>query len=332
MYDAISVLLPTFNRAESLKATLGHLARLDRSNLEVEFVVIDNNSSDHTKRVIESFKGRMPLRPLFQRKPGKNAALNVALKKGGLGGVIVFTDDDVLPQRDWLVQIALACRRQPDYDVFGGKTYVVWPSESVPAWATSSAIIGWGFASNEDLGDWEGPYPAKRYPVGFNYWVRKEAMGNRRFNESLGPAPAARIIGDETAFQMDLQRAGHKILYCSRAVVGHCVQPELLTVEGMYRRARSAGRSAPHVAGLRRQKLFDTHPFCWRVLRYASLLRHGALYLLALFHPKHTTGIEARILALRELTSDREMLRLSRQTTSSPPHRKTTPRPTVTSH
>jgi glycosyltransferase involved in cell wall biosynthesis len=326
MYDTISVLLPTFNRASSLKETLTNLAALDRTNLQVEFVVIDNNSTDSTKRVIDSFKKRLPLRPLFQRTPGKNAALNLALRKGGLGDVTVFTDDDILPQRDWLVQIALACRRQPAYDLFGGKTYVVWPQESVPAWATSRRIIGWGFACNDDLGDGEGLYPEGRYPVGFNYWVRTRAIGTQRFDESLGPVPAGRTLGDETQFQMALERAGHKILYCSRAIVGHRIQPELVTVEGIYRRALSTGRSTPHVSGLSRQQLFNKLPLCWRLLRYVSLLRHGAVYLLGLFHPKHDKGIEARILALREMAADREMLRVSRLKGWEPPPQRTVAR------
>ena len=48
----ISVLIATYNRAEIIRQTLESMTGLDREGISIEFVVVDNNSSDHTKEVI----------------------------------------------------------------------------------------------------------------------------------------------------------------------------------------------------------------------------------------------------------------------------------------
>ncbi|HRH78530.1 MAG TPA: glycosyltransferase, partial [Cellvibrionaceae bacterium] len=55
MSPLISLVLCTYNNADSLKITLAQLAaqQLDQPHL-VEFIVINNNSSDHTQAVIEA--------------------------------------------------------------------------------------------------------------------------------------------------------------------------------------------------------------------------------------------------------------------------------------
>jgi hypothetical protein len=314
--------MPTYNRAAQLARTLASFERLDRRHIAVELIIIDNNSTDDTARVITSCAERLPIRRLFQPKPGKNAALNLALDQPELGELVVFTDDDVTPREDWLRQIAAITDRWPDCDLFGGKTYVVWPYEPVPAWAQSPAILGWGFASNADLGDGERLYPPGRYPVGFNYWVRREAIGELRFDEHLGPRPERRILGDENKFQRDLQQTGTAIVYAGGAVVGHRVEPELVTPAGILNRAVATGRSTPHLFGLPRRQLLDRHPVMWYLLRAASLARYGARYLLSRLHPNRDARIVRRAIALRELAAGWEMLRLARRrVTASTPRR-----------
>ena len=48
-YSDISVVIATHNRAEILRQTLESMAKLNRDNLSVEFVIVDNNSTDRTK-------------------------------------------------------------------------------------------------------------------------------------------------------------------------------------------------------------------------------------------------------------------------------------------
>jgi glycosyltransferase involved in cell wall biosynthesis len=76
----VTVLMPTFNRATVLRATLEAMCRVRTRGLSAEFVVIDNASTDATPQVLKEFAARLPLRWLRETAPGKSNALNRALR------------------------------------------------------------------------------------------------------------------------------------------------------------------------------------------------------------------------------------------------------------
>jgi glycosyltransferase involved in cell wall biosynthesis len=125
------------------------MAKLQNEGLAVEITVVDNNSTDQTKSVVESFSGQLPLKYLFEARSGKNRALNTALEKVRLGKIVVFTDDDVDVPPDWLVSIQSVCDRWPDCSVFGGRINVVFPVDKVPRWALGSVHVYFCFCSSE---------------------------------------------------------------------------------------------------------------------------------------------------------------------------------------
>ena len=141
MVHDISVLIPTYNRAEGLAKTLTGMARMEKANLSVEFVVIDNGSTDRTKSIVESFSDRLTVRYLFEPKSGKNRALNCALENIELGDIVAFTDDDVDPSSDWLLSIASICRRWPSHSVFGGRIDEIFSHKNIPNWAYDAEIL-----------------------------------------------------------------------------------------------------------------------------------------------------------------------------------------------
>ena len=196
----MSILIPTFNRAEELQRTLDRMSAIRRDSLLVEFVIIDNGSTDNTRAIVEEFNNCLPVRYLFEPHPGKNCALNSALDKVPMGEIIVFTDDDVDPDPNWLHAISNTTRRWPNYSVFGGRIYVVWPHDNIPDWVKDPHIQMLGF-SYHDISDHECAYDKRFFPFGPNYWVRKSVFSNRlRFDETIGPRPKNRIMGSESSF------------------------------------------------------------------------------------------------------------------------------------
>jgi glycosyltransferase involved in cell wall biosynthesis len=93
----ITVIFSTFNRSAYLSKTLEAMTELDSVGINVQFAVVDNNSTDETSQVIDSFADRLPLVHLFEPRPGKNCALNHALDSVEMGDIVVFTDDDIVP-------------------------------------------------------------------------------------------------------------------------------------------------------------------------------------------------------------------------------------------
>jgi len=269
----ISVIIATYNRAEILRQILENMTRLDREGLSVEFVVVDNNSSDHTKEVIESFTERFPVRYLFEPKPGQNCARNRALEDVELGRFVVFTDDDVEPRKDWLKAIVSISERWPEYSVFGGKIYVVWPSVQIPKWAHKPNIKSLCFAEH-NYAESECVYAPGQYPFSGNFWVRRDLLANgRRFDESIAWHPKNRILATETTFLQQLSEEGHGMLYTPDAVLGHRISPEQLSLKYIIKRAFQRGRGIAYTQPLCRLALLNEHPVLWRFIRVAAIVR-----------------------------------------------------------
>ncbi|PYJ44694.1 MAG: glycosyl transferase, partial [Verrucomicrobia bacterium] len=130
--SGITVLIPTYNRAAVLSETLQALTRVERTGIDCNIVIIDNNSTDNTAEVVKQYKTRLPLSYLKEPRPGKSCALNKALRECPLKDTIVFTDDDVTPASNWLQEIASSVKKWPSIGAFGGKVKVAWPDDKQP--------------------------------------------------------------------------------------------------------------------------------------------------------------------------------------------------------
>src|SRR5690349_15601458 len=103
----------------------------------VEIIVVDNGSSDDTACVVrsrvESLAG-FGLEYAFEPKKGKGNALNRGLA-AAKGSVILFTDDDVEPARDWIERLATPLFRD-EADAVGGK--ILLGAELSRPWLTEN--------------------------------------------------------------------------------------------------------------------------------------------------------------------------------------------------
>jgi len=92
---SLSAILCTFNRAELLAQTLESILgqTLDRSNFEL--IVIDDGSIDDTRKVVESFERRLPLRYAYQANAGLASARNHGIYRSQAPLLLFLDDDDV---------------------------------------------------------------------------------------------------------------------------------------------------------------------------------------------------------------------------------------------
>jgi len=314
-------MLTTYNRSTILHETLAAFEQLDTSDLQVEFVVVNNNSSDRTDDVLATFRDRLPLVTFFEPRPGKNCALNLALDQHPLGKLVVFTDDDVTPRPDWLQQVAAAAYRWPDYAVFGGKVDVRWPVSHVPAWAEIPWIREMSFAAH-DFGPTDTPYEGLNYPYGANYWVRSLVFQHgRRFNEAVGPRPKNRIMGSESSFLAGLAHNDYAMMYIGESIVEHRIAPSEVSVKSLCKRAVRFGRGNVHVRGIPERDRLARSPLRW-YLRHSSRLGYGCLrYLAAHCLRDENRRAEAFARAAHLIGYEREALGLAwngRASTGSP--------------
>lgn len=96
-----SVIINTYNRAASLNATLNAISRLRWSSFEV--VVVTGPSEDGTRAILQPWLSR--IKHVECDKVNLAHSRNLGLLQAS-GDWFVFTDDDALPEPDWLCQIA----------------------------------------------------------------------------------------------------------------------------------------------------------------------------------------------------------------------------------
>lgn len=112
----ISVVIPTYRRAESLRRCLRALAR--QSFIPDEVIVVSDASPDHTRDVVEEADVPVKFVELTENR-GPAAARNAGIR-AARGNWIAFTDDDCEPDEEWLSRLSWIVHT-PRAAGFGGR-------------------------------------------------------------------------------------------------------------------------------------------------------------------------------------------------------------------
>ena len=218
----ITVILCTYNRCQSLGKTLESLLGSTLpAPMEWEVLVVDNNSKDQTRNVVEEFARRHEGRfqYLFERQQGKSYALNAGIR-AAQGEVLAFIDDDVIAAEGWLQNLTANMR---DNEWAGAGGPVLPPADfSRPPWLSSTSSFAWGplaeFHPSIEVGQ------MTLSPVGANMAFRKWVFQKHGyFREDLGPRPGNQIRSEDIEFGRRLIEAGERLRYEPSAVVYHPV-------------------------------------------------------------------------------------------------------------
>ena len=218
----ITVILCTYNRCQSLMNALESVARSQLpQSIEWEVLVVDNNSGDRTRAVVEDFCLRYPSRfsYLFEPQPGKSHALNTAIQKAR-GEVLAFVDDDVMVEPTWLWNL---CANVLDSKYVGSGGRILPEKGFVPPrWVSVKERYGLAPLAVFDLGPNAGQLHEP--PFGTNMAFRKQAFEKYGdFRTDLGPRPGSEIRNEDTEFGRRLVAAGEPLYYEPSAVVYHSV-------------------------------------------------------------------------------------------------------------
>lgn len=227
----ISVVMATYNRAETLKMTLDHLARQTLPPADYEVLVVDDGSPDHTEQIVAERRASMPFALSYVRHP--NAGPGYTQNRGirlAKSPVICLMADDILLAPGALESHLRAHQEHPEEHVA-----VLGKVVQSPDLNQSTFLRKWDpFKFRELEGLRELPW--------FLFWAcnisckREFMLKHGMFQDEKGSAGAAAHEDVELGYR--LSRHGLRLLYSSEALGHHY---HLENLEGACRRALERG-------------------------------------------------------------------------------------------
>lgn len=241
-----SVVVCTRDRTEDLKRCLDSLLQSTATGGEI--VVVDNApSTDATARLVAGY----PVRYLREDRPGLNWARSRGAREAA-GEIVIFTDDDVVVDRDWVTAIVEPFHHPRVAAVTG----LTLPLElETAAQELFETYGGFGRGFERRIFDYTRIPPAAAGMVGAgaNMAIRRDLINTMRlFDAELDCGTAAQTGGDAYGFYQ-LLTEGFQIVYTPDALTWHRHRREYAAL-----RRTLAGYSVGGVAFLMR---------CW--------LQHG---------------------------------------------------------
>jgi glucosyl-dolichyl phosphate glucuronosyltransferase len=224
----ISIVLSTYNRCSQLGPALRALLEQHCPSVNYEILIVDNNSSDGTRDLVQSLVTSNPdkLQYLFEPKQGLSYGRNAGIAKAR-APIVAFSDDDVRVPPNWVAQIKQEFDADPDIDFLGGKVLPRWDSPP-PRWLTREH---WAPLALLDYGD--QPFvvdSSKRLClIGANFAFRRRAFDKvgmfktdfQRVKDGIGSLEDHEML-------LRLWRAHRKGLYSPQIIVTSEIDTERL--------------------------------------------------------------------------------------------------------
>jgi GT2 family glycosyltransferase len=202
MTPRISVVVPTHRRFALLERCLAALAAQTLPMTQFEIVVVHDGPGPEARHVVADFIARYGVAARFfelDSRRGPAAARNRGWRAAH-GAIIAFTDDDTVPERDWLEEALAAL--QPGIDAAWGR--LVMPLGAKPTdYERDAAALG------------SAPF------VTANCFCRRAAL------ERLGGFDERfeRAWREDSDLYFRLLRCGARIVHAKNAVVEHPIRP-----------------------------------------------------------------------------------------------------------
>ncbi len=206
--------------------------------------MVENASTDETINILETYTSKLPMSVLREPRQGKSFALNRGIEHAQ-GDLIVFTDDDIIPESNWLIAYVEAAKRHPGFVIFAGQVRHEWDAPP-PGWLRHLADEGLSYAGTHvDLTEQAvSPGTVK----GANLMVRRSAITQTRFAETPGVnfcGEGASTGGEDTAFAEEVAAQGEGIMFIPDACVKHIVRANQIKIGPVFSRYIRIGRNFP---------------------------------------------------------------------------------------
>ena len=246
----VSVVICTRDRPDSVRTTLRSILGCNYPSERFEVIVVDNASeSDAAVSVAEpEFGGDVTIRVLREPEPGLSNARNKGLESA-TGEIVVFADDDVEVDRDWLATLVAPFARGERVGATSGMTLPGALETPAQRWVEGFGGRVRGFDTR--VYDLRRPPPDQPlFPftvgdlgAGRNMAFRRELLTDQGgFDPALGPGTLAHD-GDDIEALLRILLSGHQIVHDPAAIVWHAHPASTVSSTSEYGATASA---SPH--------------------------------------------------------------------------------------
>ncbi|NET21381.1 MAG: glycosyltransferase family 2 protein, partial [Okeania sp. SIO1H5] len=131
-----TIAIPTYNGAERLPLVLDKLlAQIGVEGLSWEIIVVDNNSTDNTKKIIsryqENWSDKIPLKYCYEAQQGAGFARKKAVEIAS-SPLIGFLDDDNIPAENWVAAAYEFAQKYPKAGAYASQIHGDFSGELPP--------------------------------------------------------------------------------------------------------------------------------------------------------------------------------------------------------
>lgn len=254
MPPLISVVIPVYNGDRDLPALLDCLRGQTLSSVPVEYLIVDNKSSDRTYDLLQAAAQTNPqIIPLQATHiQSAYAARNVGIK-AARGELLVFTDADCRPHPDWLEHL-ISPFEQPQINLVVGEILGLASNNWLEIYAENAQILSQHHTLNHEY---------LPYGQTANLAIRKSAL------KSTGLFRPYLTTGGDADLCWRLQiQFPHSLGFAPRAIVHHRHRSSLREFYRQWYKYGASNRYLHQLHGVDLMRQFDRQEYLYRFLRW----------------------------------------------------------------
>ena len=238
----LSLIISTYNRAESLIRTLHSVAQQDAPANIWECLIVNNASTDDTEKRVAAFIAERPqqnFRLVNEPQQGLSFARNKGIAESK-GRFVAFIDDDETINSEFISAYLKVFDEQCAFAAAGVVKAVY--DNGRPSWLSTypEKMIANPFY----LGKKVMTISSKITPAGGNMAFNREVFNiYGRFDTNLGRCGSQLLGAEENDFFERIRSLGERVYYVPNAIVYHHIDTNRLTPEYFTRLAIGVGRS-----------------------------------------------------------------------------------------
>jgi glycosyltransferase involved in cell wall biosynthesis len=238
----ISVIVPTFNRADYLIDTLTSIIQNNITPVAFELIVVDNNSKDNTAQAVDKFISQHPehnIRYTVETQQGASHARNRGIQEAN-SPLMLFIDDDEIVTPN-IIQKWLSFFEDHPKAIGGGGQIKVRFEDPRPEWMSHFLMPLLG---EHKISDSVKRYPPSKFPFAGNMAYRTDVFDQYGLLKTdLGRRGTELLAGEEKEFYYRLRNHTDQIYHVPDAVAYHRVYNSRMTKDFIKKQALGLGKS-----------------------------------------------------------------------------------------